>query len=75
MSTAERDRSVWTDTPADRERKQRAQEREDAAAATNASSSSSRPLPPVHSRYDDDIRRNVQQYNVCMLLFVVVFLY
>lgn len=60
MSTAERDRSVWTDTPAERERKQRAQERDDAAA----NAAPSRPLPPVHSRYDDDIRRNVQQYNV-----------
>lgn len=59
MSSAERDRSVWTDTPAERERKQRGQESEDAANA------SSRPLPPVHSRYDEDIRRNVQQYNVC----------
>lgn len=65
MSTAERDRSVWTDTPAERERKQREQERDDAAAAN---ASSSRGLPPVHSRYDDDIRRNVQQYNVGYLL-------
>lgn len=57
LSSAERDRSVWTDTPAERERKQRGQESQDAANA------SSRPLPPVHSRYDEDIRRNVQQYN------------
>ena len=56
MSTAEKDRSVWTDTPADRQRKQK---------SDDASDTSSRPLPPIHSRYDDDVRRNVQQYNVC----------
>ncbi|KAI7875397.1 hypothetical protein K492DRAFT_173408 [Lichtheimia hyalospora FSU 10163] len=54
LSTAEKDRSVWTDTPADRQRKQE---------SDDTSNTSSRPLPSIHSRYDDDVRRNVQQYN------------
>lgn len=60
LTEAERDRSVWTDTPADRERKaKRKREEEEEEEKQDI-----RP-PPRQRQEEYEVRRSLESYNVC----------